>query len=80
MDVIFGAGIAQVTSTAVAQGTALLADWSQLKLQVREAESTMGCTQSSEMFDRNQVKLRSEGRFGLKFFRPQAVAVVDLSA
>lgn len=79
MDVIFGQGIARVTSTAIAKGTALLADWSQLRLQVREQESTMGCTQSSEMFDHNLVKLRAEGRFGLKFLRPQSVAVVDLS-
>lgn len=79
-EVLFGAGITRVTSTAIPKGTALLADWSQVRLYVREAEHTLAATQAGQLFEKNEVMLRSEGRYGLQMLRPQAVAVVHLAA
>jgi hypothetical protein len=79
-DVIFGEGVTRTTSTAVPQGTALLADWRLVKLGVRETEHTLAATQAGDLFSKNQVMLRSEGRYAPKFYRPQAVAVVHLTA
>lgn len=76
---IFGP-LKRVTSLAVPAGVALLADWSQLRLRVREEAHTLAATQGDGLFDRNQVKVRAEGRFGFEFRRPQAVAVVNLTA
>lgn len=78
-DVLFGEGIHRVTSTAIPKGTALLADWSQVRLYVREGEHTLTATQAGDLFQTNRVMLRSEGRFGLQMLRPQAVAVVHLA-
>ncbi|PFG40608.1 HK97 family phage major capsid protein [Georgenia soli] len=79
-DGLFGQGVARITSTAVPQGTALLADWSQVRVGVRQSDHTLAATQAGDLFDKNQVKLRAEGRYGLKLFRPQAFAVVHLAA
>lgn len=79
-DVLFGEGITRVTSTAIPKGTALLADWSKVRLYVRQAEHTLAATQAGDLFDNNQVKLRSEGRYGIQMMRPQSVAVVHLEA
>ncbi|MDD9205197.1 phage major capsid protein, partial [Georgenia sp. 10Sc9-8] len=79
-DVVFGQGTRRVVSTAVPQGTAILADWSQVRVGVREAEHTLAATQSGDLFETNRVKLRAEGRYGLKVFRPQAIAIVHLAA
>lgn len=70
----------RVTSLAVPVGVALLADWSQLRLRVRQEAHTLAATQGDCLFDKNQVKLRAEGRFGFEFRRPKAVAVVNLTA
>ena len=79
-DVLFGEGVQRVTSTAIPKGKALLADWSQVRLYVRQAEHTLAATQSGDLFETNRVKLRSEGRYGIQTLRPQAVAVVHLAA
>ena len=79
-DVIFGDGIARVASAAIPAGTALLADWSKLRLRVREQEHTLAATQAGDLFSKNQVMLRAEGRFDLENRRPEAIAVVDLTA
>lgn len=79
-DVVFGQGIRRVTSNAIPAGTALLADWSTLRLGVREAEHTLAATQAGDLFKKNQVMLRSEGRYAPKIYRPQAIAVVHLTA
>ena len=76
---VFGGVGTGVVSRALPQGTALLADWSQVRVMVRETEHTLAATQAGDLFDKNQVKLRAEGRYGLKVFRPQAVAVVHLT-
>ncbi|MFK5688743.1 phage major capsid protein [Ornithinimicrobium sp. LYQ92] len=79
VDNIFGK-IPRVESYSVPEGVALLADWRTVVLRVRQAAHTLAATQSGDLFDKNQVKLRAEGRFGLETHRPQAVAVVDLEA
>lgn len=79
-DTLFGPGIARVQSFAVPQGTAILADWSTLRLLVREGEHTLAATQAGDLFQRNQVLIRAEGRYGLVYWRPSAIAVVHLTA
>lgn len=79
MDVIFGEGITRISSRAVPEGLALLADWRQLRLRVREATSVLAATQAGDMWKQNQVQLRAEGRYGLDIRRPQAIAVVELA-
>ena len=63
-------------------GTAILADWQQAGLLIRQAASTLASTQSKigevDLWATNQVCLRAEGRFGLKILRPQAFALVEL--
>ncbi len=67
------------------------ADWSQLEILVREDAGTLAATQAGEpsvdgsgpeqlvsLFQKNLCLLRAEGRFGLKIYRPQAIAVVSL--
>ena len=69
-----------MSSLAVPAGTAILGDWSQLRLKVRQDASTLAATQVGDLWQRNQVMLRSEGRYGAQLRRPQAFAVVDLAA
>lgn len=73
---IFG-DIPRVISTSVPQGTALLGDWSQTRLYVRET-LMLRADGSGDLFDTNAFKLRAEGRYGFAVLRPQAFAVVDL--
>lgn len=79
-DAVFGPGVQRVSSLAVAQGTAVLGDWSKARLRVREDVSTLAATQSGDLFETNRTKLRTEGRYGFEVLRPQAFAVVDLTA
>jgi len=66
-----------VTSTAIPAGTALLGDWSQSRLYVRqEAESAVDMT--GDLFKTNAAVLRYEGRFAFAVLRPAAFTVVDL--
>jgi len=67
-----------VPSLAVPYETALLADWRQTRLYVREGMRIDSDT-SGELFDNNEVKLRAESRGNFHALRPQAVAVVDLA-
>lgn len=78
--VVFGGVQRLVVSSAVPSGTALLADWNQVRVGVRQDEHVLAATQAGELFQHNQVILRAEGRYGLKVLRPQAVAVVSLEA
>lgn len=76
---IFGPGVHGVTSLAVPQGVAFVGDWSTLRLRIRQNAHTLAATQAGDLFEKNQVKLRTEGRFGLEVRRPQAMALVLLS-
>ena len=75
---IFG-DIPIVVSTSVPPGTALLGDWRQVRVFVRE-NMRLDADRSGPNFERNQVILRAEGRFGIGVLRPQAIAVVHLSS
>jgi HK97 family phage major capsid protein len=79
-DTVFGPGLRRVPSLAVPAGTAILADWSQVRLRVREDAQTLAFFQSGELFKYNLVQLRTEGRYGIEIRRPQAFAVVHLTA
>ena len=79
-------GLPRVSCLGVPQGFGVLADWSQITLLVRDLEQTLAATQATvvvdgtpvDLWSTNQVVLRSEGRYGLKIWRPQAFAIVDL--
>ncbi|WP_298992117.1 phage major capsid protein [uncultured Pseudokineococcus sp.] len=77
---VFGGVNRQVVSSAVPQGTALLADWSQFRLCIREDANTLAATQAGDLWQTNRVMLRTEGRYGFKALRPQAAAVVHLNS
>lgn len=77
---IFGRGVRGVPSLAVPVGRAIAGNWDATRLKVREGAHTLAATQAGDLFDKNQMKLRTEGRFGFKFTQPGALAVVDLTA
>ena len=61
----------RVPSSRIPQITAILADWRQCRLYVRE-EVRLDMDRSGVLFDHNQVKLRAECRTGFAVLRPQA--------
>lgn len=67
-----------VTSTAIAQGTGLVGDFSTLELVTRETDR-VDIDTSGDLFNRNQFRLRVEGRYTLKVERPNAFARFDLT-
>ncbi|MDX6532811.1 MAG: hypothetical protein QOF68_555 [Gaiellales bacterium] len=69
-----------VPSTAIAPGTALVGDWSQATLFVREGAKVRVSDSDQDDFTRNRVTLLGEGRFGLAVWQPAAFAMVDLAA
>jgi HK97 family phage major capsid protein len=69
----------RVTSTSLASGTAILADWKQATLAQREG-ATLAVDTAGDLFDKNQVKMRVEGRFGLAISRPGAFAKITTAA
>ncbi|WP_162943628.1 phage major capsid protein [Arthrobacter celericrescens] len=71
--------VPRVPSNAVAAGTALLADWTQAEIVIRE-DATLALDRSGENFTKNLVTMRVEGRFGFAVKRPGSFAVVDLAA
>jgi len=75
---IFG-NLPTVGSSVIPAGTAYVGDWNQVRLYVREA-GRLDADVSGDLFDKNQVKLRYEGRFGFAVLRPNAFAEVDLTA
>ncbi|MFJ4339391.1 phage major capsid protein [Streptomyces sp. NPDC088915] len=84
-------GAPVVVSDAATTGTAFLADFSQMRLQVRQDgvldwseniydPNALGSGQGASDFERNMVRFRFEGRFGLEILRPSAIVEVDLTA
>lgn len=69
--------IPRVSSTSVAAGTAILADWSFAELVVREG-ATVALDVSGDNFTKNLATMRVEGRFGLAVKRPSAFADITL--
>lgn len=72
-------GLPVVTSTAVTAGGAILGDWSQARLRVRE-DMRLDSDSSGTNFTTNQTVLRVEGRFAFDVTRPAAFVEVDLAA
>ena len=68
-----------VTSNTLAPGTAIVGNWEKAKLMVA-GPVTLKIYQDAGMIERNQFKIRAEGRFGLKVLRPSAFASVTLAA
>lgn len=71
--------VPRVRSNAVAAGTAILGDWNQAQVVVRE-DATLALDRSGENFTRNLVVMRLEGRFGFAVKRPNAFVEIDLAA
>lgn len=77
VDSLFG-GLPRVPSVRMPAGTALLGDWNQAMLLVRQ-DVQLRFGQPGDLFTRNEVQARAEGRFGFAVLRPQAFATVDLT-
>jgi HK97 family phage major capsid protein len=75
---ILGAISTRVVSNSVPAGTAILGDWSQLMLWVRES-ARLDIDTAGELFTRNQFILRSEIRAVSGAVRPRSFYVVDLA-
>lgn len=75
---VFGEGITRVISNSVPAGTAILADWSRNRLEVRE-DVRVDIDVSGENFATNAATFRAEIRVGLAHLRPAAAAIVDLT-
>lgn len=84
-------GVPVVVSDAAADGTAFLADFSQMRLHVRGDgvldwsenvydKDALGSGVGASDFERNMLRFRFEGRFGLEILRPSAIVEVDLTA
>jgi HK97 family phage major capsid protein len=74
---IFG-NLPKIGTNVIPPGTAYLGDWHQARLVVRE-NGRLDADVSGELFDKNQMKLRYEGRFGFAVLRPSAFVEVALT-
>ncbi|WP_186321666.1 phage major capsid protein [Micrococcus luteus] len=80
---IFGPDVQAVASLAVPEGSAIVGDWNGARLLVHEGEQALVATQAlnengQDMFERNEVRIRCEGRYAFELIRPGAFAVVHL--
>ncbi|MBX9638497.1 MAG: phage major capsid protein [Mycobacteriaceae bacterium] len=78
-DNIFGVGLKRVVTPSVPVGTAILGDFSKLRVYVRQ-DAHIDVDASGVLFTKNQFIARGEGRFGIGVLRPSAFAVCDLTA
>jgi HK97 family phage major capsid protein len=76
---IFGTDVRRVVSNSVPAGTAVLGDFTKLRVYVRE-EAHLDVDASGVLFTKNQFVARGEGRYGIGVLRPSAFAKVDLNA
>ena len=76
---VFGDGITRVVSNSVPAGTAILADWTRAKLEVRE-DVRLDVDTSGDNFTINAATFRAETRVGMAHLRPSAFAIVDLTS
>ncbi|MEW2082350.1 phage major capsid protein [Streptomyces sp. NPDC005283] len=83
-------GAPVVVTEAATTGTAYLADWRQMKLQVRQDgvldwsenvydPDALGSGVGASDFERNMLRFRFEGRFGLEIMRPSSIVEIDLT-
>jgi HK97 family phage major capsid protein len=78
VDALMG-GLPKVPSAAIPAGQAILGDWSLTRLYVRE-EANLAIDGGGELFKRNELVMRYEGRYGWAVLRPSAFNIVDLTA
>ncbi|BBY43584.1 phage major capsid protein [Mycolicibacterium celeriflavum] len=77
---VFGpTSIQRVVSPSVPTGTAILADWSQIRLYVRES-MRLDVDAGGDHFAKNAAVMRAEARIGLGHLRPASFALIDLVA
>lgn len=76
---VFGPTTPRVVSSSVPEGTAVLGDWNQLRLFVRE-DVRLDIDAGGELFTKNQAIVRAEARIGVGVLKPSSFAVVDLTA
>lgn len=72
--------IRRVISPSVPQGTAIVADWRQIKIFVREDFVLQLNYLGDNEFGTNSYILRGEGRYGIGVLRPQAFAIAALTS
>ena len=63
----------------IPEGTAVLGDWNQLRLYVREGVR-LDIDAGGALFTRNQAIIRAEARIGVGVLKPSSFAVIDLTA
>jgi HK97 family phage major capsid protein len=73
-------GLPAVRSTAVPPGAALVGDFTQATVYVREVVVLRTSDADSDDFIKNKITLLAEGRFGLAVWAPQAFALVHFAA
>lgn len=84
-------GAPVVVTEAATTGTAHLADFSQMRLQVRQDgildwsenvydPDAISAGVGASDFERNMLRFRFEGRFGLEILRPSSIVEIDLTA
>jgi len=84
-------GAPVVVTDAATTGTAYLADFRQMRLQVRQDgmldwsenvydPDALGAGSGASDFERNMLRFRFEGRFGLEILRPSSIVEIDLTA
>jgi HK97 family phage major capsid protein len=69
-------GLPIVSTIAVPQGTAILADWSFVQLLIRKSITLLSSDSHSDFFMRNLIQFLAEMRAALLVTRPRAVAKV----
>ena len=69
---IFGADVRRVVSNSVPVGTAILGDFTRLKIYVRQ-DAHMDVDASGPLFATNEFVARGEGRYGIGILRPSRV-------
>lgn len=69
-------GLRVVLDTGMALGTALVGDFSQAILYVRDGVSVIATDSHSDFFVRNMIAILAEGRYALAVPRPQAFVTV----
>lgn len=67
-----------VSSNSIAAGTALLGDFRTCEV-VQKENVDLQVDRSGDLFDRNQLKMRVEGRFCLAMLRPRAITSIALT-
>lgn len=71
--------IPRVTSLAVTPGAAILGDWTGAQLVTRQG-ATLHIDTGGGLFEKNQVRFRMEGRYGIAVKMPRNFVTVDLTA